>query len=158
MWRQLLGSSPMSTPTPPKRPRTNEFAADSDRGTDTYWDDWGADSVIPLTPLPDPQRISSVSTVREAEAIARRKESDEAVTPPRESRPRPRRRRKVQITEEVVTDVWDGQPAGFAEPPADDDQVVAGRYRVLETLGTGGMSHIYKVQHVNLGKEFATVP
>lgn len=37
----------------------------------------------------------------------------------------------------------------------DSKSVVAGRYRVLERIGVGGMARIFRVQHLELGKHFA---
>jgi len=41
-------------------------------------------------------------------------------------------------------------------PSAPDTQsLVAGRYRILERIGVGGMARIFRVQHLDLGKHFA---
>ncbi len=73
---------------------------------------------------------------------------------------------------ESITDVWTENasdplpeqmrlydkldPSGRAPSSAPMDQtVVAGRYRVLERIGVGGMARIFRVQHLELGKHFA---
>jgi len=66
--------------------------------------------------------------------------------------------RTRQHTDEIDTDVWDhgGRPA--EEEAAEDvvgRRVISERYEVLDRVGLGGMSRIYQVRHVALGKLFA---
>jgi Protein kinase domain len=67
---------------------------------------------------------------------------------------------------EIITDVWAEGAADFPSAPSMpplsstpsaslDQSVVAGRYRVLERIGVGGMARIFRVQHLELGKHFA---
>ncbi len=37
----------------------------------------------------------------------------------------------------------------------EDSHVIGGRYRIIEGLAMGGMGAVFKVKHINLGKEFA---
>lgn len=52
-----------------------------------------------------------------------------------------------------------GPPPPAAAPvkpePAPADQVIDGRYRVLERLAAGGMGEVLKVEHIELGKKLA---
>jgi hypothetical protein len=49
------------------------------------------------------------------------------------------------------------RPPEFAPASGTPDKrdLIAGRYRVIERVGMGGMARIYKVQHLELGKDFA---
>ncbi len=125
----------------------------------------------PLDPIPDGDRISSVGTVQ---AVDSGLESTGPQTspvlpsaapgdlpppsnpdwlvgeePPRGRLAGPLGRRRA------ITDVWNGgaldrnRRADHANPP------VGHRYRIVEKLGAGGMSEIYRVRHVHMDKEFA---
>jgi serine/threonine protein kinase len=56
---------------------------------------------------------------------------------------------QVQLLMELPTT----QPSRPSVPDA--RSTVAGRYRVLERIGVGGMARIFRVQHLELGKHFA---
>ncbi|MDX9999904.1 MAG: protein kinase [Polyangia bacterium] len=58
----------------------------------------------------------------------------------------------------LLRSVWDLSSDSMRrrdQPAKDAEDVVGGRYRILEPLATGGMARIYRVQHLDLGKEFA---
>jgi tRNA A-37 threonylcarbamoyl transferase component Bud32 len=58
--------------------------------------------------------------------------------------------------EEGSTHVWSfGQQASGGRRWARAADLIAKRYRILDTLGEGGMARIYRAEHVSLGKEFA---
>ncbi len=62
--------------------------------------------------------------------------------------------RRLDSVVDDDTDLWSFVGAASGDS-VDDEHVVAGRYRIADDLGAGGMARIYKVRHLHLGKEFA---
>ena len=60
-----------------------------------------------------------------------------------------------QFDEEEPSGVFDVPPDEEAVPPEDRARVVAGRYELIERLGSGGMGQVLRVRHRRLGKAFA---
>ena len=59
------------------------------------------------------------------------------------------------LSDDSSTNLWSfvGATSGGAE--VNEEGVIAGRYRIMDDIGSGGMARIYKVNHIHLGKEFA---
>lgn len=47
------------------------------------------------------------------------------------------------------------KPASIAPPPIPIGRVIAERYRVVRSVGGGGMGHVFEVEHQALGRRFA---
>ena len=55
----------------------------------------------------------------------------------------------------AITNVWDGGALDRNDDARDTTAPIGYRYRIVEKVGAGGMSEIYKVRHVHMDKEFA---
>lgn len=54
-----------------------------------------------------------------------------------------------------LSDGLAGRPTQKRMTPRPGSDIIAGRYRIVERIGVGGMARIFKVIHVDLGKAFA---
>ncbi len=60
-----------------------------------------------------------------------------------------------QFDEEEPSGVFDAPPDDETLSPEDRARVVAGRYEIMERLGSGGMGQVLRVRHRRLGRTFA---
>ncbi len=61
---------------------------------------------------------------------------------------RPKRKR-------AITNVWKGGALNRSAAKSDTTAPIGSRYRIVEKVGSGGMSEIYRVAHIHMDKEFA---
>ncbi len=71
--------------------------------------------------------------------------------------PRVRRVRRSTISniEAIDTGVWDHAHRRQGTPSEPGERIIGGRYRLVDAVADGGMAHIFKVAHIDLGKIFA---
>ncbi len=62
---------------------------------------------------------------------------------------------QARILENLPSDPPSASSMPSVPSVPDDKSVIAGRYRVLDRIGVGGMARIFRVQHLELGKHFA---
>jgi len=108
----------------------------------------------PLEPIPDADRISSIGTVQ---AVPSESELQvEHLRPDADDDALPVRRRSGPLgRKRAITNVWDGGALDRSIESRDTSPPIGYRYRIVEKLGAGGMSEIYKVRHIHMDKEFA---
>ncbi|MFH2008096.1 MAG: protein kinase [bacterium] len=99
-----------------------------------------------LEPLPDPNRISSIGTVHAYDFDV----DHEDVTRPGEDLVGER-----VTSDRVTTTVWETDELELRDSQEGVTPPIGYRYRIVEKLGAGGMSEIYKVRHIHMDKEFA---
>jgi len=107
-----------------------------------------------LEPLPDADRISSVGTVR-AVASEPQLRVDHMMPKGGEEAPPVRQRAGPLGRKRAITNVWNGGALDRQTDERDKAPTIGFRYRIVEKVGAGGMSEIYKVRHIHMDKEFA---
>ncbi len=64
--------------------------------------------------------------------------------------------KSMVLADDLDTSIWDFSDEALKRRNTEAGGVIiADRYRIIEPLATGGMARIFRVQHLNLGKEFA---
>ncbi len=110
-----------------------------------------------LEPLPDADRISSIGTVKALDAEPEPPEDPRPPVDPVDSEDAlPVRPRSGPIgRKRAITNVWNGGALERDNGKREATPPIGYRYRIVEKLGAGGMSEIYKVRHIHMDKEFA---
>ncbi|MEZ4402630.1 MAG: serine/threonine-protein kinase [Kofleriaceae bacterium] len=120
---------------------------------------------LPGPPEPAPPRLPPLPAVAARAAAPARLPLRPAAPTPSSGHPLPRLARPARAAPTVEPPppatpprspaAPDAQPSARARTPASPGRIIAGRYKILDRIGVGGMGKVYKVSHTQLSKTFA---